>query len=103
MATRDGHYLTLVLIDECAEIALANGYQVPDEQLKHIGDLLTDPSSQVVASMRRDMQRGAQIEGDHIIGDMLARGEAKGVQAFMLRIAHANAEAYQNRRPVTAI
>ena len=53
--------------------------------------------------MRRDMQRGAQIEGDHIIGDMLARGEAKGIQPLMLRIAYANAEAYQNRRPVTAI
>ena len=103
IGTRDGHYLTLVFIDECAEIALLNGYPLPDAQLKHIGDLLTDPSSQVVASMRRDMQRGAQIEGDHIIGDMLARGEAKGIQPLMLRIAYANAEAYQNRRPVTAI
>ena len=103
MATRDGHYLTLVLIDECAEIALANGYPLPDSQLKHIGDLLTDTSSQVVASMRRDMQRGAQIEGDHIIGDMLARGETKDVSAPLLRIAYANVQAYQNRRPLTAI
>ena len=101
--TRDGRALMLAMIDECAVIAAANGFALPESQLQLIRGLLTDPSSQVVASMRRDMQRGAQIEGDHIIGDMLARGEAKGILALMLRIAYANAEAYQNRRPLTAI
>ena len=103
VATRDGRAQMLVMIDECAAIAAANGFALPESQLQTIQTLLTDPTSQVVASMRRDMQRGAQIEGDHIIGDMLARGEIKDVSAPLLRIAYANVQAYQNRRPLTAI
>jgi 2-dehydropantoate 2-reductase len=99
MGTRDGRALMLALLDESRAIAAACGEEPAPDAIAHIAGLLTDPASQVVASMRRDMQKGAQIEGDQIVGDMLARGEAKGVAAPLMRIAYANLQAYQNRSP----
>lgn len=103
VATRDGRDILVAMLEECKAIAAANGYPVPESHYQQIKTMLTDPASQVVASMRRDMQRGAEIEGDHIIGDMLAHGRAKAVPAPMLTIAYANLQAYQKRRPLTAI
>ena len=50
------------------------------------------------ASMMRDLEQGAQVEADHIVGDMLARGEAKGLDLPMLRLAYAHLKAYEVRR-----
>ena len=99
--TRDGVSFMLALIDECAAVAEANGKAPKSEALATIKTLLTDAKSQVVASMLRDMQRGRPIEGDHIIGDMLARAGAAGVATPLLKLAYANVEAYQNRLPAS--
>ena len=45
--------------------------------------------------------RGRPVEGDHIIGDMLTRAGAAGVATPLIKIAYANLEAYQNRRPAS--
>jgi 2-dehydropantoate 2-reductase len=95
--TRDGRALMLALIDECASVAAANGVAPEPGELTRIQTLLTDTSSPVVASMLRDMQRSRPIEGDHIVGDLLARAEAARVATPLLRVAYANLEAYQNR------
>ena len=97
-ASRDGRALMLALIDECASIAAANGAAPHADALAKIQSMMTDPKSAVVASMLRDMQRGARIEGDHIIGDMLARAQAAKIPAPLLQIAYANLQAYQNRQ-----
>ena len=96
-AASDGKSLMLALIDECAAVATANGAEPSREALAQIKSLLTDPQSSVVASMLRDMQRGANVEGDHIIGDMLERAKSAQVPAPMLAIAYANLQVYQNR------
>ena len=96
-AATDGNSLMLALIDECARVASANSAEPSREALAQIKTLLTDPQSGVVASMLRDMQRGANVEGDHIIGDMLARAKSAHVAAPLLAIAHANLQVYQNR------
>lgn len=96
--TRNGASYMQALIDECAAIAAANDAGPRQVALATIKSLLTDTKSAVVASMLRDMQRGARIEGDHIIGDMLARGAKAGISSPLLRIAYVNLEAYQNHR-----
>src|SRR5207245_1706433 len=63
-----------------------------------IGAMLTAPRSPVTASMLRDIERGAPIEADHILGDLLARaGEQAGARS-LLRIAYVHVKAYEARR-----
>jgi 2-dehydropantoate 2-reductase len=58
--------------------------------------MFTAPGSVIAASMLRDIERGAPIEGDHIVGDLLRRG---GKQSFpLLQIANAHLQTYEARR-----
>ena len=96
-----GREVMLGAIDECRNVAKAAGFEPLEEHLTLIRTLLTDPASPVVASMLRDMQRGGPIEGDHIVGDMLARGKVAGIEMPLLGIAYANLQCYQNRLTVS--
>ena len=44
--------------------------------------------------MYRDLMRGAPVEADHILGDMIARGRAHGVNAPLLQAAYAQLSIY---------
>ena len=51
------------------------------------------------ASMLRDIERGAPIEADHIVGDLLQRGKRRRSAIIRcLRIAYAHLKAYEARR-----
>ena len=63
---------------------------------------LTDKSSTLSASMLRDVERGGPVEAEHIIGDMIRRGRAKGVATPLLRLVLAHLQAYEARRKRTA-
>lgn len=78
-------------------MARANGHEPSAGHMTSIASLLTDPSSKVVASMLRDMQKGARIEADLIIGDMLRRGQAAGLKTPILTIADANLRCYEGQ------
>ena len=56
--------------------------------------MLTAPGSQLTASMLRDLEAGAPIEADHIIGDLLRRA-AKPDDRSLLRIATLHVRAYE--------
>ena len=60
--------------------------------------MLTAPGSAFAASMLRDIERGAPIEADHIIGDLLRRGAGQTRDYPVLRIAHMHLKAYEARR-----
>ncbi len=92
-----GRDLMLSAIDECRSVAKNSGFEPAPDHLSLIRTLLTDSTSPVVASMLRDMQRGGPIEGDHIVGDMLARGKSAGIEMPVLSTAYANLQCYQNR------
>jgi len=89
--------LGLALLDECCAIAAWQGYEVAESARQRIHSLLTGPGSMFAASMLRDIERGAPIEANHIIGDLLRRGEAERVYP-LLRIAEAHLNTYQARR-----
>jgi len=48
--------------------------------------------------MLRDIERGAPIEADHIIGDLLARGGARASDYPLLQIAYAHLRIYEAKR-----
>jgi 2-dehydropantoate 2-reductase len=90
--------LSLALLDECAGIATAEGFAPSEANMARTRAMLTTPGSTFAASMLRDIERGAPIEGDHIVGDLVRRGEARQCDIPSLRIAHAHLKAYEARR-----
>jgi 2-dehydropantoate 2-reductase len=55
---------------------------------------LTEIGSSLTASMYRDLQKGAPVEAEHILGDLLARGKKHGVEAPLVRAAFAQLGVY---------
>ena len=53
--------------------------------------------------MLRDIEKGGQIEADHVIGDLLARGRARtpAVERPNLEMAYRALKAYENRRAMS--
>ena len=50
------------------------------------------------ASMLRDLQSGQRTEHDHVLGDMLARADAFGHDAPVLRAAYCHLQVQAARR-----
>jgi 2-dehydropantoate 2-reductase len=101
-----GHILTaaggkdfiLGMLDECSEVADAEGYAPRAAFLEPSRGILTTEGSQLTASMFRDIKAGAPVEADHVIGDLLRRGDAAKVPVQRLRIAYTHLKAYENQR-----
>ena len=85
-------------IDECIAIATANGYPPPADLINWDRKRLTLPGSDLTSSMYRDMTKRARVEADHILGDLIARGEAHGVQTPLLRATYVQLKVYESRR-----
>jgi 2-dehydropantoate 2-reductase len=83
---------------ECCAIAAKNGFNPGETAVKRSIGMLTAPGSPIAASMLRDIERGAPIETDHIVGDLLARGGARSVDYPLLQIAYAHLRTYEARR-----
>jgi 2-dehydropantoate 2-reductase len=60
--------------------------------------MLTAEGSQLTASMFRDIKVGARVEADHIIGDLIGRGDTAKVPVPKLRIAYTHLKTYENQR-----
>jgi 2-dehydropantoate 2-reductase len=55
--------------------------------------MLTEAGSPLTASMLRDIEAGGPIEADHVIGDLLSRGESP-----LLRIVYSGLKVYETKR-----
>jgi 2-dehydropantoate 2-reductase len=86
------------ILKETNAIATANGYPTAPGFLQSTNDRLLRPGSKLTASMYRDMIRGAPVEADHILGDMLDRGRAHGVATPLLRAAYVQLSIYSANR-----
>ena len=96
--TQDGAALMLAAFEDCAAAAAAAGHALRPGFIAATTRLLTDRDSPLAASMFRDIQRGNEVEADHIVGDMLARASAAGREATLLRAAYTHLQAYQAQR-----
>ena len=90
--------LTSAMLNECAAIAGANGYAPRQGALDRYTAMLTAPGSPFTASMLRDIEAGMPIEADHILGDLLRRGEGGEQSSSLLRVAYAHVKTYEARR-----
>ncbi|MDM0036438.1 2-dehydropantoate 2-reductase [Variovorax sp. J22P271] len=86
------------MVDECAAILAHNGFAPRQESLARAHAMLNARGSSMTASMFKDIERGAAIEADHIVGDLLRRGADGGERVTPLRIAYAHLLAYEARR-----
>jgi 2-dehydropantoate 2-reductase len=85
-------------LDEAAATVTAAGHRPGDAFLAHTRALLTEKGSSFTASMFRDIQKGAPIEADQIVGDLLARAVCLNVSAPLLALAYTHLAVYQNRQ-----
>lgn len=98
VAAPGGREATLALLDDCRRVAAACGHEPHPSVLQRAREVLTEAGSTLSASMMRDLEHGGRIEADHVIGDLLARGEAQGMEMPLLQLAHAHLKAYEARR-----
>ena len=98
MAAQGGEQATLQLLDDCRRVAEHNAHAPSDAVMARARGVLTEAGSALSASMMRDLEQGAPIEADHIVGDMLARSDASKHALSMLRTAYAHLKAYEARR-----
>jgi len=97
-STGSGAAFTLALLGECAAVAQAQGFATPDAVRANYSKMLTQKGSSFAASMLRDVESGAQAEGDHILGAMLALARTHALATPVLEIAATHLEAYAARR-----
>lgn len=99
--TPGGADLTLRMLELNASAAAHAGHAVPADQLAHWRSMFADPTSTLTASMLADMQRSAPVEADHIVGDMLRRVAAAGLDTTLHAMAYSNLKAYELQREGT--
>jgi 2-dehydropantoate 2-reductase len=80
------------IIAECAAIVTANGYPPGEAIHAMMTERLTEAGSTLTASMYRDLEKGAPVEADHILGDLLARRH--GVEAALVQAAFVQLSVY---------
>lgn len=102
LETTAGEAFITGLLSECAKIAEASGHALAEAQLSAFRGQLTEKGSALMASMLRDVEKGGPTEADHILGDMVNRAKAKGVDAPLLKLAYSHLQAYDLRRKAAA-
>lgn len=86
------------LFAECQAVAQAAHHAAASNVQAKALAMLTQAGSPLTASMLRDLESGHAVEGEHIVGDMLARARAAAIQAPLLSLAWIHLQAYQRRR-----
>jgi 2-dehydropantoate 2-reductase len=79
VAVPGGADLSRAMLRECADIAGACGHPPSESFLAQQTADLTAPGSQLTSSMYRDLKKGAAVEVDSILGDLLDREKKAGL------------------------
>lgn len=85
------------ILDEVLAIVHAAGIPPAPGYAETVRAMITQKTSTQSPSMYRDMSVGLPIEADQIVGDLLARGQAKGLATPLLAIAYTHLAIYQAR------
>lgn len=99
VAADGGAAFMAALHDECLGVAAAEGEPVPEADAARAREMLTQAGSPLEASMLRDLRAGHATEGEHIVGDMLHRARARGIDAPLLATAWVHLQAYERSAP----
>ena len=98
LAAPGGKDFILGMLDECSAVAAAEGHAPRAPFLERTHGMLTAEGSPMTASMFRDLKAGAAVEADHVIGDLVRRGDAGKVPVPRLRTAYTHLKAYEKQR-----
>lgn len=98
LKTNTGEAFVLGMFSECLAVGNKYGYSPSHERHGFYRDQLSDKGSLMTASMLRDIERNAATEAEHILGDMVERAVAQGVDVPLLKLAYTHLQAYGNRR-----
>lgn len=94
-----GQAWLLRLLERSAAAAAGNGHPVRASVVDAtMGAAFRDPNSALTASMLRDLEAGAPVEADHILGFLLDAVRRADVPDEMHEAAYLHAKAYENRR-----
>jgi 2-dehydropantoate 2-reductase len=99
VAAPGGTELPIALLNESAAVASACGRKPSEDFLSRNAAAMTKPGSSLTSSMYRDLRKGAPVEADHILGDLIERGSVHGVATPLLKAALVNLRVYQDRLP----
>ena len=83
---------------ESSDIASASGHPPTTAFLEEQTAQLTAQSSPLTSSMYRDLKKGAPVEVDTILDDLLERGHKFGLTTPILQAAFVNLSIYQRAR-----
>ncbi|KND58423.1 2-dehydropantoate 2-reductase [Candidatus Burkholderia verschuerenii] len=98
LAAPGGEEILKRLFMECENVAADNDHPPSEATIARARSFFGDRESPMTASMLRDLENGAAIEADHIVGDLIARRRSKLEGASMLELAYAHLKAYESRR-----
>ncbi len=98
VASAEGAAIARQVVGESAGIAHAAGYPVREHAARFAEKMLTAADSPFKASMLRDIEAGGRVEADHLVGDMMRRGQALGLPTEVLQVAFAHLQAYERSR-----
>lgn len=98
LAAPGGKDFILGMLDECSAVASSEGHHPTGPFFERVRGLLTAEGSPLTASMFRDLRAGLKVEADHIVGDLIARGDAAKVPVPKLKIAYTHLKTYENQR-----
>jgi 2-dehydropantoate 2-reductase len=104
LSSPGGGELIRGMFEECRAVADTAGYPPSAAFLDQALAALTAAGSPLTASMLRDIEAGAPIEADHIVGDLLERGSAARADRAgpsLLSIAYTHLKSYEARRSRT--
>jgi 2-dehydropantoate 2-reductase len=94
----EGQAIVLETVEECHKVAAAAGCDPGDKGMETVRSFLTRKKSMFAASMLHDLENGAMVEADHVVGDMIARAKKAGIATPNLRLAYAHLQVYLYRR-----
>jgi 2-dehydropantoate 2-reductase len=80
------------------EIATREGHPPRPEVIEFARNGLTNPAGTWSTSMLRDLEAGASVEADHIVGWMLDKARAHGLDDTILSLACTHLKAYEARK-----
>jgi len=98
VAAPGGAELCLSALRECAAIASASGYPMPEAFLAEKSAQLTAAGSKLASSMYRDLTNHARVEADTILGDLVDRGRKLAVSAPIVQAAFVTLTIYQQEQ-----
>jgi len=98
LSAPDGKDFLLGMLDESSAVATAEGHTPNGPFFQRTRGMLTTEGSPMTASMFRDIKAGLPVEADHVIGDLIARGDAGKVPVPRLRVAYTHLKAYEQQR-----